>query len=138
MSEGMTVLANKLFGDGGKSNKESLDLASSKKIISIEVANDELLIGLPDGLILAIWDAGQSCCEYRYLHTDDDLLYFVGAEFVGIEEKEWKQEYTKYHDVHEIMFVDVITSKGVFTLETHNEHNGYYGGFLVKCEIRKT
>jgi hypothetical protein len=36
---------------------------------------------------------------------------------------------------HDIAFLLVQTSDGVFTMVNHNEHNGYYGGFLVTCEV---
>ena len=34
-------------------------------------------------------------------------------------------------EIHEIQFLDVKTSKGVFQISNHNVHNGYYGGFWV-------
>jgi hypothetical protein len=37
------------------------------------------------------------------------------------------------YDVHEVQFLIVDTDKGSFTCESHNVHNGYYGGFLVVC-----
>jgi hypothetical protein len=33
------------------------------------------------------------------------------------------------YDVHETCFVEVQATGGFITLVTHNEHNGYYGGF---------
>jgi hypothetical protein len=38
-------------------------------------------------------------------------------------------------DVHEIQFLDVKTSEGVFTMVNHNMHNGYYGGFYVQARL---
>jgi hypothetical protein len=37
------------------------------------------------------------------------------------------------YGIHEVQFLIVDTDRGSFTCETHNEHNGYYGGFLVVC-----
>ena len=36
-------------------------------------------------------------------------------------------------DVHEIQFLDVKTDKGIFQMANNNEHNGYYGGFLIEA-----
>ena len=41
----------------------------------------------------------------------------------------------EYGNVHEVQFLVVTTSKGAFTIETHNEHNGYYGGFFIEAEV---
>ena len=30
---------------------------------------------------------------------------------------------------HDVVFVDIRTDKAFVTIATHNEHNGYYGGF---------
>ena len=35
-------------------------------------------------------------------------------------------------DCHEVQFLEVKTSKGSFTMSSHNEHNGYYGGFSIE------
>jgi hypothetical protein len=35
--------------------------------------------------------------------------------------------------VHEVAFLEVTTDRGVFQMKNHNEHNGYYGGFLIRC-----
>jgi hypothetical protein len=66
--------------------------------------------------------------------TDDTLLDFVGAELVSFEIADGGNTEGEYGDVHEIQFLKVTTSLGVFTCETHNEHNGYYGGFWIKAK----
>ena len=112
--------------------------ACNKTIASVrlekgERTEDGLIIHFDDGHALRIWDDGQSCCELRYMTTDDDLRPFVGARFLGAEvlpapnvPDEWGE--------HEVAFLVVRTSLGTFTIETHNEHNGYYGGFGVAVE----
>ena len=80
---------------------------------------------------LEIWDDGQICYESRYLHTDDDLPYYIGAVFLGLEQADAPNIQDEWGE-HEVSFLKVKTSKGVFTVETHNEHNGYYSGFWVK------
>lgn len=120
-----------------------------KKIANIELSKDrwqrgELIITFIDGSKLSIQDQLQQCCEYRYMTTDDKLSDFVGSTFVGVEVRgigefdyeskaKPKEEKNKYNwdNAHEVAFMIVITTMGVFTCETHNEHNGYYGGFNI-------
>ena len=40
--------------------------------------------------------------------------------------------------VHEVQFLNIETSLGIITFETHNEHNGYYGGFYIKAVYHET
>ena len=92
---------------------------------------DSLVVGLDHGEAIRIYDGGQSCCEYRYMTTDDDLDAYVGADFIDIEVRNGPDIDAGY-DVHEVQFLLVNTSLGTFTMETHNEHNGYYGGFYAQ------
>lgn len=68
------------------------------------------------------------CCANHYLHTDDNLDYYVGAELRGMEVLEGP-DIAEDYEVHEQQFLNIHTSRGVFTITCHNEHNGYYGGF---------
>lgn len=92
-----------------------------------------LLMDFIDGSALRLYDDGQCCCENRYLHTDDDLTPFAGATFLGAR----VQDAPSIADVdeHEVQFLIIDTSLGSFTVETHNEHNGYYGGFDVAADV---
>jgi hypothetical protein len=81
---------------------------------------------------LLIWDNGQSCCETRYMSTDDLLPTFTGAKLVGFEVVDGPDIEDEYGDAHEQMFVKLETTMGTITLVTHNEHNGYYGGFDIE------
>lgn len=100
-------------------------------ITHVAEADNVLVIGLDSGS-LRIWDDGQSCCESRYMMTDDQLHTFVGAKLVGLEMVAGPDLYDEVGDAHEQMFVKVETTAGTITLVTHNEHNGYYGGFDVR------
>ena len=108
--------------------------AMGKKIRSIRVDEDyngkdgglEMLFD--DGTGIWLYDNGRSCCEHRYLHTDDNVSDFVGATFIEAELREGGEKEEDY-EFHEWEFVIIKTSLGEFTLETHNIHNGYYGGF---------
>lgn len=145
---GIKVMLNMLFG-----NEESVKAfmnAKGKKIAKVEMVegiknkwdgeHTELVFTMDDGYKMALWDDGQSCCESRYMTTDDDLNRFIGAELLGAEIRDGdeppKEDYDNC-DVHEVQFLIVHTSLGDITCVTHNEHNGYYGGFSVVCTARE-
>lgn len=103
-------------------------------IVTLE-SDDALHFLFSDGSKMQLWDDGQSCCEHRYMTTDDDLMLFSGAKLVGIEVKDAPDVANydaDYDHCHEVQFLEVITNRGCFTMATHNEHNGYYGGFCVR------
>ncbi len=105
-----------------------------KEIKSILLQDERLSITLSDDSTLHLYDDGQSCCENRYMQTDDDLDYYVGSELLNIELKDSHYQDNDY-EVHEVQFLDITTRKGVFQIANHNEHNGYYGGFLIKAYL---
>lgn len=107
-----------------------------RPIAAICVDNeDRLNIEFEGGGNLLIWDSGQSCCEHRYMTTDDDLASFVGAKLVDIEVLDGPNV-SEYDGCHDTQFVRVNTTAGTVTVVTHNEHNGYYGGFELNSEWR--
>lgn len=75
-----------------------------------------------------------SCCEARYIETDDDIEDIIGGDLLYIETKEtgeYKVIKNKDHseDYHEIMFLEIATTRGFITYAAHNIHNGAYSGF---------
>lgn len=90
-----------------------------------------IAITLEDGTTKTIYDGGQSCCEHRYWVVDDDLNHYIGADYLGWELADWETEDESY-DVHEIQFLNIKTSVGDINIASHNEHNGYYGGFSIR------
>jgi hypothetical protein len=103
-----------------------------KIIDSVRLGEDDALhFEFLDCDTLKISDDGQSCCERRYMTTDDNLQDYVGATFLGIELKEAPDIEDEYGE-HEVLFLEIKTSKGCFTMATHNEHNGYYSGFSIR------
>lgn len=118
------------------SDRASVDAftnAMGKTISSLKLgADDALHFVFTDGSKLKISDDGQSCCEHRYMRTDDDLSEFIGAKLLDAEIKEAPNVVNEYEE-HEVQFLEVKTDRGVFTMASHNEHNGYYGGFYVCC-----
>ena len=130
---GMGVMLGILGG-----NEETVDSIKSsfnKTIETVELDGDDLIISFTDNTKLFIWDGGQSCCESRYMTTDDNLSDFNGATLLDFELKS-VDDVDGGYDVHEIQFLDVKTSEGVFTMANHNEHNGYYGGFWIQAKLK--
>lgn len=122
------------FLGGNAETVEVHQRAIGKTIKSAKLSDDVLKFEFTDGTGLNVWDDGQSCCEERYMTTDDDLSAFAGAEFRGLDLRDGPTVVGGYGDVHEVQFLIVKTSLGDFTMETHNEHNGYYSGFWIICQ----
>ncbi len=101
-----------------------------RKITSAALDDNKLKLSFGDGTAIVLWDDGQSCCESRYITCDDDLNKIVGGELRRIEAKrtEDKADPEGWGD-HEMVFIEIGTDECFVTICTHNEHNGYYGGF---------
>ena len=133
---GLGVMINMLGGNEKTVN--TINDVLNKNIINMFIekdrwGEDSLVIEFKDESKIRIFDDGQSCCENRYIHTDDDLSAFIPSKLISVALREApsiEDEYGK----HEVQFLIIKTSLGEFTLETHNEHNGYYGGFWVVAE----
>ena len=121
-----------------KSCNESLVAALAnvvgKEIAALDLNEVRLLIQFTDGSAIMLCDEEQHCCERRYMHSDDDIQAFVGTKLMDAEVRE-APEIEHEYNVHEVAFLLVTTSVGVFTIETHNKHNGYYGGFQIEATI---
>jgi hypothetical protein len=111
--------------------------AVGKTIASLALGDDDALhFVFGDGSRMQLSDAGQNYCENRYMRTDDNLGEFVGAKLLGAEIKEAPD--AKDEDEcgrHEVQFLEIKTDLGVFTMASHNEHNGYYGGFYLHAAL---
>jgi len=92
-------------------NKESDELFSSKigkTIESLKIENDELRFSfVDDSEPIKLFDDGQSCCEHRYMHTDDDLEYYVGATLQGAEVADGPGGEDEYGEEKESQFLKV-------------------------------
>lgn len=129
---GMGVLINMLGGNS--ETVEAFQASVGKVISSIALTQeDELHLKFEDGTGLKLWDDGQSCCESRYMRTDDNLDEYIGATFVGGEVKDAPNVSDEEYGEHEVQFLEIQTSKGPLTMASHNEHNGYYGGFYIQA-----
>jgi len=115
-------------------NEETVKAVHSslgKKISSAALVDEKFKLNFEDGTELTFSDEGQSCCEHRYMTTSDDLNSIAGAKFVDVELRDAPSVPDEYGEAHEVQFLVVGTDKGNVTIETHNEHNGYYGGFYI-------
>lgn len=109
--------------------------AVGKTITSAAIRDDALHLAFADGTAICLYDDGQSCCESRYLTCDDDLSAHVGATLTDADVRQGPDEEKEYGDVHEVAFLVVTTSAGSFTVASHNEHNGYYGGISLRAAV---
>lgn len=121
---GLGVMIHHLSGG----SKQSASTYYGRVITSASLADERLRLGFSDGHAIEIFDDGQSCCESRYIRTDDDLTSLVGHTLRRIEAKDGPTEEDDW-ETHETCFVEIGTDVGFVTLTNHNEHNGYYGGF---------
>ena len=114
--------------------KDKLDKFNAKvgkPITDVKLEGGRIKFTFDNGSTLAIYDGGQTCCESRYMVCDDDLPFFIGASLVSVEVRDGSVTESGYI-VHEIEFLDIQTTKGLIQCATHNEHNGYYGGFSIQ------
>ncbi len=130
---GMGVMLGMLCGN--KESATAFSAAIGKTISALSLGDDDALhFVFEDGSKLKLSDEGQSCCETRYMRTDDVLADFVGSKLLGAEIKEAPGiSDTEAYMEHEVQFLEVQTDCGVFTMASHNEHNGYYGGFCIRA-----
>lgn len=120
---------------------EAYTTSLNKKIVDLKLddsANDgdgALLITFEDNTRLSLYDCARSCCEHRYMSTDDDLSYYIGSTFTEVKMLYADDDEGKYGDVTETMFLHIVTNKGTFVINTYNSHNGYYGGIVLAARV---
>lgn len=130
---GFSVMLGMLTGNEDSVN--AFKSALGKTIAKLWLGDDDALhFVFTDGSKIKLADEGQSCCEERYMRTDDDLSDYIGAKLLGALVKPAPNEPVKYGE-HEVEFLEVQTDRGSFTMASHNEHNGYYGGFLIRASV---
>lgn len=127
---GLGVMIRLLGGNEETINAFQLVLGKRIEKVWLDEEENILKFEFEGGFKLSIWDDGQSCCENRYMKTDDNLTDFVGSILIDAEIKDGP-DVEDGGESHEIQFLDIKTDKGTFQLCSHNEHNGYYGGFML-------
>ena len=99
-------------------------------ITAASFADNELRLSFDNGLTVRIYDGGQSCCEHRYMETADNATDLVGQKLSAIDVKKVESGHDDDgYSFHEIAFLEVRAGHVIVAFSTHNEHNGYYGGF---------
>lgn len=104
---GMGVMLGMLGGNEDTVNAVKSSLGKIIKTVLLDEQDDMLKFEFEDGTKLNIWDGGQSCCESRYMKTDDDLKEYEGSKLFDFELKEVTHKDGEYGDSHEIQFLDV-------------------------------
>jgi hypothetical protein len=121
--------------DGTADSVAAFTRAVGKTITELWLGDDDALhFEFSDGSRIKLSDEGQSCCESRYMRTDDSLIDYVGAKLLGAEIKKAPNVADEYGE-HEVQFLEVQTDRGEFTMTNHNEPNGAYGGFWVRAAV---
>jgi hypothetical protein len=123
---GLGVMLSQLGGESMRPLAKFL----GQRIDSASVDDKHLKLRFGDRLV-TLWDNGQSCCESRYMTTDDDVSQMIGEMLRDAEIADGPSEGDQDSEVHEQQFLRIATDKQTYTFVTHNEHNGYYGGFSV-------
>lgn len=129
----MFKLSERITGMIGLGDK-ALTAVVGKKIRELSIVENRLAFIFDDESTLSIFDARQACCERRYMSTDDELSWYVGAILLDAEVRDGptQQQRDEFgYDNIESQFLIVTTSKGQSTIVNYNEHNGFYGGFLI-------
>ena len=126
MSYGMGAMLHYLSGGSEHNPEEYYNKVIDKAFLEDDIFN----IHFKDGIKITITDEGQSCCESRYITTDDEPSVLNGHKLIKIETKE-APTIEDVWEVHEQVFIEIATDKAFITLTTHNEHNGYYGGVAL-------
>lgn len=130
------------FVDENFRDRDTIGQCVGGVIRNLKMEDSELLLVLDDGT-LTLKDDGQNCCESRYMTCDDNLAEFIGAHFTGLYIKRYNaipqqpdEDGITRSDMHEVQWLEIVTSKGCITIAAHNEHNGYYGGFNITANFK--
>lgn len=131
---GLGVMIRMLCGN--QETVEAVTQCLGQTIVSVECSDKSLTLKFENGKTLSLWDDGQSCCEHRYMTCDDELESYKGAKLVDVEVVDAPNASTEDgYGCHDVQFLNVKTNLGVIQVATHNEHNGYYGGFCITARV---
>lgn len=116
-------------------SKHSSDEYVGKVVENAYIHENKLYIDFEDGTKIRIYDDGQTCCELRYMTCDDNPADLIGTWVSAqVQDGPSLQGDYVYAEPHDQQFLVVQTSKGTITIANHNEHSGYYGGFVMTIE----
>jgi hypothetical protein len=131
----MSSLRASEYHEGYRGYLNASDIAG-EQIEKISLERGEVMyLHLGNSKVVKLTDQGQSCCESRYMTCDDDLSVYANCALVDIEVREIEEfDDENNWGVHETQVCVIKTTRGDITIVSHNEHNGYYGGFLLALE----
>lgn len=105
-------------------------------ILKIELEDSTITIRLERGAVLTLRDEGQSCCEDRYITTDDDIEDLANHKLLSVEVVDGPGAEEQDYVTHEVQFLNINTSQRTIQFAAHNVHNGYYGGFRIRARAK--
>ncbi len=121
----------------------ALEEIIGKKIIDIELSDDKSTIYFFTENEKIIYATFGDCCSESWIESTDKFDFPFTAincneKYVG-EEKVTKEESKSDDDDRYLKqyFYEIISDKGMFSIELRNESNGYYGGSLDFFSIEK-
>lgn len=109
-----------------------------KKIKKIEVKENQVLIEFTNGALIAFESDEPDCCAHHYMSTDDIVDEHVDSKLIDAIIKPHKEVKDDGGDTHEMMFFEIVTTKGSIYCVSHNQHNGYYGGVGVNFKVLRS
>jgi len=116
---------------GNRESAAAVQEAIGRKIVQVKLEDNSLTLTFDPSLAIELYDDGQSCCESRYMRTDDDPSDIVGHVLMSIETAPAPS--IGSDEDHDVEFLRIITNRGLLVISNHNEHNGYYGGFCLRA-----
>jgi hypothetical protein len=93
-----------------------------------------LVVELEGNKKIILFDDNRQSCESRFVRSNDDLSWFEGTTFKGIQIKNMKDTRDEFDEIHETQFIHVLTGIGNIIMEVHNIHSGHDGGFDLKVD----
>lgn len=107
---GLGVMIKFLGGNEETVNAIKSSIGKKIKKVWLDEGENRLKFEFEDDSILEMYDDGQSCCEHRFMRTDDNLDEYAGATLLNFELKDVDiKEDDEWGEVQEIQFLDVIT-----------------------------
>lgn len=110
---------------------EIQDLDASKGMDGFVIVTDE------QEIILGINNQGSCCESWGHFWCNDNPQEFVGATVHDVTITNNALITEKAPDVYEggVMFVNIVTDRGVLQFVAYNSHNGYYShSATVECK----
>ena len=84
-----------------------------------------------------VFDAEGDCCSTSWIYDVDGVDNLIGEEIIDVIAHPTKDYCndgavgnTTDYDVLVVYTYDLVTAKGICTIDFRNDSNGYYGGYL--------